>query len=570
MKKVVFSFLAVVSAISIATAQSLEEGVKALYYQKYTNAEKILQDVVNKGKEPDGQAIYWLGQVYLDNTYGEADGVAKANTLYQKYAASKDPWVLVGLGEIDFINHNKQAAEQKFEAALAAADKFKGRHKEEEQAKLMTAVGRASVYGNRDIGDPAYAIPILQKAMDLDKTNPEPCLYLGMNFLKLGGDQGGNAFVAFNNAILRNPAYAAAYYRMGKIFHSQNNFDVMDEWYKKGIAADATYAPIYLDYFDYFKNTDYNKAKGYLDQYVKNSDGGCNVQYFQADYLFRSGSYQESINKGKEMEAGTCANFSHLNLLMAMNYHRLGDTAQSVTYAKKFFSTVAPSNLSADDYAFGGFIYKDVPEMADSAVKYLKIAYDMDTIPAEKAIYADSIAFALEKANKPVEKYQWLRKLYDEKDSTSDGYNTALFNAGYAAYELAQTDSTYYPTADTLFNLYKTKYPTQIYGYKYLVDSKLKAGDTTAAVPAIMDYIDFMKKDTAKYKDYILAQYGFLANYYVNSKGDYPNGLKMFDAILALDPTNAAAKQYGDQIRSYLEKHKGDADSTSTDSTGGK
>jgi len=564
MKKVVFSFLAVVCAVSFAAAQKLEDGVTALYYQKYTDAEKILQDLVNKAKSPDGQTIYWLGQVYLDNTYGESDGVAKAQALYQKYASLNDPWVQVGLGEIDYINKNKQAAEQKFEAAMAAASKFRGKHKEEDQCNLMTAIGRASAYGDRDQGDPAYVIPILQKAMDLDKTNPNPCVYLGINFLKLGGDQGGNAFVAFNNAITRNPKFALGYYRMGKIFHSQNNFEVMDEWYKKGIAADPTYAPIYLDYFDYFKNTDYNKAKTYLDLYVKNSDGGCNVQYFQADYLFRSGSYQESINKGKEMEAGSCANFSHLNLLLAMNYHRLGDTTQAVSYAKKFFANTSASNLLADDYAFGGFIYKDVPEMADTAVKYLKIAYDMDTIPAEKAIYADSIAAALEKANKPVEKYQWLRKLYDEKDSTSDGYNTAMFNAGYAAFELAQQDSTYWPSADSLFTKYKTKYPDQPYGYMYMVRSKLLAKDTTGAIPEIQDFIGFMKKDSVKYKEELMGQYGFLANYYVNVKGDYPNGLKMFDAILALDPTNAAAKQYGDQIRAYLEKHKDGADSTGT------
>ena len=558
MKKVVFSFLAVICAVSFAAAQSLEDGVKALYYQKYTDAGKILQDLVNKKAE--GEAIYWLGQVYLENTFGESDGVGKAQALYQKYASTNDPWVLVGLGEIDYINHNKQAAEQKFDKALAT--KFKGRHKDEMQAALMTAIGRASIYGNRDIGDPAYAIGILQKAMDLDKTNPAPCVILGMNFLKLGGE-GGNAFVAFNNAILRDPTYAEGFYRMGRIFHSQNNFDVMDEWYKKGIAADPTYAPIYLDYFDFFKNTDYNKAKGYLDLYVKNSDGGCNVQYFQADYLFRSGSYQESINKAKEMEAGTCADFSHLNLLLGMNYHRLGDSVQAVNYANKFFAKTAATNLTADDYAFGGYIFKETTATADSAVKYLKMAYALDTLEAQKAIYADSIAYALEKANKPVEKYKWLRQLYDEKDSTSDGYNTALFNAGYAAFELGKTDSSYYPTADTLFELYKTKYPDQIYGYKYLRDSKLAQKDTTAAVPAVLDYIAFMKKDdSVKYKDYILAEYGMLAGYYVNSKNDYENGLKMFDAILAFDPTNEAAKQFGDQIRTFLDAQKAEKDST--------
>ena len=558
MKKVVLSFLVVVSAISMAAAQKLEDGVKAVYYQKYSDAEKILQAVVDKSAE--GQAIYWLGQVYLENTYGETDGIAKATALYQKYASTNDPWVLVGLGAIDFINHNNQAAEQKFETAMNF--KFKGRNKDKDQASLMTAIGRASAYGNRDIGDPAYVIPVLQKAMEIDKASAEPCVFLGMNFLKLGGDQGGNAFVAFNNAITREPAYAAGYYHMGMIFHSQNNFEVMDEWYKKGIAADPTFAPIYLDYFNYFKNTDYNKAKEYLDLYVKNSDGGCNVQYFQADYLFRSGSYQESINKGKEMEASTCATFPHLPLLMAVNYHRLGDTVQAVTYAKKFFSTVSATNILPDDYAFGGFIYKDVPEMADTAVKYLKIAYKLDTIPESRAIYADSIATALETANKPIEKYNWLRQLYDEKDSTMDGYNTALFNAGYAAFELAQTDSTYFPTADTLFGLYKTKYPDQIFGYRYLVASKLMAKDTAAAIPEINDFVTFMEKDTEKYKNELIGQYYFLANYYVNAKEDYPTGLTMFNKVLALDPTDATAKQYSDQIAAFLDSQKAEGDST--------
>lgn len=569
MKKVIFSFLAVLTAVSFATAQKLEDGVKALYYQKYSDAEKILQALVTKDAE-EGQNVYWLGQVYLDNTYGETDGVGKALALYQKYAASNNPWIAVGLGEIDYINHNKEAAEQKFQKALDAADKFRGRHKDEEKAALMTAIGRASVYGNRDIGNPAFAIPILQKAMDLDKENPNPALYLGMNFLKLGGDQGGNAFVAFNNAILRDPTFAAAYYRMGRIFHSQNNFEVMDDWYKKGIAADPAYAPIYLDYFDYFKNNDFNKAKEYLDKYVTNSDGGCGVQYFQADYLFRSGNYQESINKGKEMEAGACASYPHLPLLLAVNYHRLGDTAQAVTYAKKFFSTVSPANILPDDYAFGGFIYKDVPEMADSAIKYLKIAYNLDTIQAEKDVYADSIAYALEKANKPIEKYKWLRELYDAKDSTQDGYNTALFNVGYSALQVAtNTDSTYFPVADSMFTTYKSKYPDQVYGYMYLVRTKLASKDTAAAIPEMLQYIDFMKKDTAKYKAQLLNQYSFLANYYVNTKGDYPNGLKMFEAISALEPTNAEAKQYADQIRTYLEKHGGESPAASDSSSTG-
>jgi len=359
MKKIVFSVLTVAGSVAFATAQNLNDGIQALYYGKYTKATQILEQLVQKDPRND-QAVYWLGQVYIDpKNSGVSDGVQKAATLYQQTAALgvNSPWILVGQGQIDYINHKNDAAEQKFEQA-STGSYFKGKSKDADLAKILTAIGRASAYGNKDVGDPAYAIPALQKALTLDKVAPEPDLYLGINFLKMGGDQGGNAYNAFNDAVQRNPKYAAAYYQMGLIWHAQDNIEAMNEWYEKGIAADPAYAPIYLDYFTYWKTKNIDSAKIYLDKYVTNSDGGCDVQYYQANYLFQAGSYQESINKAKQMESGACANYAHLPLLFAMNYHRVGDSAQAVTYAKKFFAGTA--TYDPWDYAMGGFIYKDV------------------------------------------------------------------------------------------------------------------------------------------------------------------------------------------------------------------
>ncbi|HEY0299008.1 MAG TPA: tetratricopeptide repeat protein [Arachidicoccus sp.] len=568
MKKIVFSVLALAGGVSFVSAQSLDDGIKALYYGKFTSATQILQQVVQKDPK-NTEAVYWLGQVYLNDTYGETNGVQKAATLYQQTATAnpQDAWILVGLGEIDYINKNNTAAEQKFEQAITLSNSFKGKNKEKNQAAILTGIGRASAYGNKDMGDPSYAIPALQKAANLDKTAPEPDLYLGMNFLKLGGDMGGNAYQAYADAKNRDPKYAAAFYHMGLIFHGQDNYEVMDTWYQQGIAADPNYGPIYADYFDYWKAKDANKAKGFLDKYVGVSDNGCDVQYYQADYLFQAGSYQESLAKGKQMESGSCASFSHLPLLMAMDYHRLGDVANATSYAKKFFASTAASNILADDYAYGGYIFKDDSTMADSAVAYLEKAYELDTLPANRTVYSDSISYALDKANKPVEKYKWDRKVYDSKDTGADGYNLAMFNVGYDALQVATTDPKYFPIADSFFVNYKARYPEQIYGYKYLATSKLMQGDTTAAVPYVEDYIGQMSKDTAKYKTDMIDEYGVLANYYVNSKGDYASGLKQFQGILSVDPTNETAKQYAEQIQAYLDKHKGGA---AADSTGKK
>lgn len=556
MKKIVLSFLALASGIAFASAQKLEDGIQALYYGKFTSAEQTFQQVVQKNPQ-DGQSIYWLGQVYLENKNGETDGTGKALDLYQKAANLNSPWILVGLGEIDYINHKNDAAEQKFEQAITLADKIKGRHKEVDQAAIRTAIGRASAYGDKDLGDPAYAIPKLQEAMNLDKTDPNSALYLGLNFLKLGGDQGGNAYSAFTQASNRDPKFAAADYHLGLIFQSQDNFDVMNQWYQTGITADPTFAPIYLGYFNYYKDKDVNKAKEYLDKYVANSDNGCEVQYYQADYLFQTGSYQESINKAKQMEAGSCATYSHLPLLMAADYHRLGDTTQAVTYAKKFFTTVAPGNIQPYDYAFAGFIYKDIPEMADTAVTYLTKAYDMDTLASDKAMYADSISYALDKANKPIAKYDWLRKLYNAKD-TASRTNLDIFNLGQAALEAGKVNKVYLPTADTMFTLYKTKYPKQAYGYYYLEQTKLAEDTSTIvqAIPAINDYINFLSKDTVKNKELIIAEYGKLGSYYVYDVKDYAKGLEIFQKIANLDPTNDAAKSAVDQLQKAVEQQK--------------
>ena len=126
--------------------------------------------------------------------------------------------------------------------------------------------------GNSKQGDPHYGIDKLKQAAQIDPKNPEIYINLGMCYLKLGGDHGGEAFEAFRQATVINPQYARAYYRIGKVYQTQRNKESMDEWYGKAIAADATFAPVYLQYFLYYSEKDVNAAKEYLDKYVANAD----------------------------------------------------------------------------------------------------------------------------------------------------------------------------------------------------------------------------------------------------------------------------------------------------------
>jgi Flp pilus assembly protein TadD len=79
-----------------AFAQSVDDGKRFLYYQRYQSAKDAFSKAL-AAKPNDGETTYWLGQAEL----GLKDS-AGAKDLYQKalQANGNDPWLLVGMGEI--------------------------------------------------------------------------------------------------------------------------------------------------------------------------------------------------------------------------------------------------------------------------------------------------------------------------------------------------------------------------------------------------------------------------------------------------------------------------------------
>ncbi|MGL1321167.1 tetratricopeptide repeat protein, partial [Vibrio parahaemolyticus] len=67
---------------------------------------------------------------------------------------------------------------------------------------------------------------------------------MGINYLKLGGENGGEAVKAYEEAIAKDPKNALAYYRIGKIYLSQNNKEIFDQYFDKAIQADPTFPQV--------------------------------------------------------------------------------------------------------------------------------------------------------------------------------------------------------------------------------------------------------------------------------------------------------------------------------------
>lgn len=542
MKKAII-LLAVLFFGTLLQAQNLEEGKKALYDGRFTTAKNAFTNIV-ASKPKDAEATYWLGQTYM-----RMDDIQAAKEVYQKALQSglNDPILLVGMGHVEMLEGKKDQAMQRFEQAINNSKTRKG-----ENPEILNAVGRANADGASTVGNPQYAIEKLKRAAQLSPTDPDIYVNLGINYLKLGNEHGGDSYEAFNNALKIDPNYAQAKYRLGKIFLSQGNKEKFEGYFLGAVESDPKFAPAYLDLYNYYAQRDVNKAKDYLEKYMANSDKDCSVDFFYADYLFRAGKYQESLDKARSMENGLCKNYPRLKILYAYNYDRLGDSTQAKANIESYLSTAAPDKIQPDDYLLAASILKRIQGSEEGAIKYLKIALANDTVRTNQYMYMDTIASLYRKTGDMNARLEWLQKSFQTNPKPS---NFDTYNLGDAAINAGRFD-----IADSMFNIYKTKYPDQIYGYQGQARSAItKDKDTTtgSAVPAVMGYIQFMERtDKEKYKNVILQNYGYLVYVHANVQKDYPAALKDLEGILAVDPENTYAKSTAEQINKIINPPK--------------
>ena len=558
MKKLTFLVVAVLLTGKMLMAQDAEAGKRFLYYNRLTSAKQTLEKAVAANPK-DANATYWLGQTLLstDNAAGKKD-VAGAKALYQKALNEgvNDPLIWVGMGHVELLEGKKNEARQRFESAITASIK-----KKKEDPTILNAIGRANADGGTEIGDPAYAIVKLKRAAELDPKNPDIYVNLGINYLKAGGEKsGGDAYEAFGNALRIDPKYALANFRLGKIFQSQNNKEKFEQYFTAAIESDPAFAPAYRELYDYYQNRDINKAREYLDKYIANSDKDCNTEFYYADYLFRSGKYQESLTKVKDLENGACKGYPQLKVLYAYNYDRLGDSLQAKSNIESYLNTTDPALIKPDQYMFAASVLKNIQGSEQSAVKYLEKALEFDTARATRFMYMDTIASLYKKLGMMPERLEWLRKSFATNPNPS---NLDMYNIGDAALNAGILD-----LADSSFNNYKKAYPDQIYGYLGLSKTAVaRDRDTTAgsAVPAVLDYINMLKKtDAQRYKNQIIQNYGYLVYVHANVQKDYPAAIKDLEGILEVDPQNSYATATIEQIKKVMNPSKAPAKSTSS------
>ena len=525
----------------------LAEGVKMLNYEKNKSALNFFKEAYDKNPA-DGETSFWYGQAMLAQNYNgisTPESIQKAKELYQKSLQAKgsDAWLLVGMSHIQSLEGaDANAVKQNLEVAITSTLNTKGKYKGKPSQDIINAIGYVFAELPISIGDHRYAIDKLKETISAyDVVNSSLYVNLGINYLKLGGgENGGDAVTAFQNAINADPKNAYAYYRIGKVYQTQNNKESLDEYFNKAIAADPAIAPVYFSLYTYYAEVSTSIAKTNLDLFLQYADKDPIFEYFSADYLFRSGQFDLSLEKAKAMEAaGSLSIFPGLAVLLAKNYDKKGDTVLAKSYIEPYITNTTPDKLINTDYELAVKILSKFSGSQASLVANLEKAIAADTVKANKLKYYKLGYEMLEKSNMYTDELKWY--------------------ANYSALRGAKDEVYYYKTTSIAINAkegaiasstakeYVAAFPEKPNGYSMNVRAA-KLLDTANNLGILFEAVntqnEFLLKDVTKNKQTLINNYYTLIGYYNETKG-YENAVLMCDKVLELvpeDPTTLQAK----------------------------
>ena len=546
MKKIGLMLTSFILMVNVLFAQNIEEGKKFLNYDRFESAAKVFNDLLTANPN-NIEAAYWLGQTYLRNPDNTDTMAAKA--LYQKtlQANPNEALIIVGMGEVELFEGKSSEARNRFETAINMT-------KKRDLGEILWAVGRANI--DVKSGSATYAVDKLQTAIDKDRKNNNADLYIALGDAYRKLIDGANATVAYQTAISIDPKNALPYFMIGRIYETQGfgQESIYMKYYNEAIAADPNFAPVYYWLYSYYYQRDVNKAREYLNEYVKVADNDSKNCHAEASLLYVSKLYEEAIKKANACisTAPGAKPFPALFALKAYSYNKLGDTAKAREFFEEFFAKVNPDNIGPNDYVTFAQVLLQTPGNNAKAESYVEKAIKLDTVPANKLNYVRDVAKSLYDQERFSAAGNWYKKILY---LSPDYGKVDLYWAGYS--EFRGQD---YVAADSVFTLYQQKFPDDLFGWYLGARSKegIDTGQTGLAKP---DYDMIIKiadtvQDKQSIKDKLIPAYRYMVAYYYNLKGDAGKALENNDKILEIDPEDANALQVKESLTPILKKQK--------------
>jgi len=513
--KVAVIMLATMMGVSFVKAQTLDDGRKFLYYEKYISAKNVFEKLLAANPN-NTDAAYWLGQTLIRPEEGEGKDVAAAKELYRKTleANSNNALLTAGMGHIELLEGKTQDARNRFETAISLS--------QGKNIQVLNAIGFANADFDSKNGDAAYAIEKLKQATGIKGfKDAETYTILGDAYRKLG--DGGAAQTAYESALTIDPHYARAKYRIGKIYQTQGTSqqDIYMKYFNDAIALDPNYTPVYYNLYRLNYETNVVKSAEYLEKYLSlQGQDEPNACYYRATIKYAQGLFAEAITQADAcIGAGGTTPDVRLYGLKGYAYDKLNDSANAKTAFEKFFQLQKPEKIGPTDIGIYAKILLKFQGNEALAGTMIDKAVALDSTEAGKVILLKSMATRYEGQKNYLEAANWYKKIVDVKKAPT---KTDIYN-----YANNFSKGGNYQAAIDGWNIYTSKYPTETYGFymtaitQAKIDTAMTAG---LAAPNYQKVIDLGEAqwatDSAKVKTHLLNAYKYFIEYSYNIQKD--------------------------------------------------
>lgn len=521
--------MATLSTFSFGSkAQSLDEGIKMVKYERFTSAEKILQPLA--ATNPVANYYYGLAEL------GEGNKT-EAQAIFQKFP--EDAANMAGMARMAYQAGNASEGDR---ITKAITDKAKKRDWE-----AYAFAADAINYGGGSAQD---AVKYYDEAIKRGGDNANTHIGIGDAYQKIQGG-GGKAMDNYEWVTSKDPKNSLSFSRIGKLWYDARNYTDALTNYQKAKDADPANPLPYSDLANvYFYVGKYELAKQNIEQYLTLSDQSCDDKIRYANILFLAKYYPDAVSKMNEV-IGKCGEKPYMYRVLGYSQYETKDYANALSNMRTFFQKQTNAQkILPSDYMYLGRIFS-AEKQPDSADFYFMKAIAVDTAADKSATY-NEIADGYKSMNTQ-EGYAASAKYYKMALNAKGDKASALdyFNYGLMAYYSKQYDS----AAKAYLDM-ETKYPDQpsaTYWRARVAAAVDNEGKTGAAVPLFEKWLAIPNYQH-KSSDLNLAyQYMAIVAY---NKNDKKTTLDYVAKIKSIDPENALAKQLEDILSKQASNKK--------------
>ncbi len=498
-------------------SQDIPAGKKMIQYKRYTTAEKVFSQLMEKDRT-DSVAAYWFGQSLLLHKEGK-----KAVTHFLS-GLQKNNSHLVNAGLAEAYASIGQTERAK--VILNRIEKKAGEHYNEE---LGNALARAYIR----LSDFTKAEEHFKNVLHNSPGNKESLRLLGN--LAMEKMNGSEAYDYFQASITADSNYAPALFDLARLYllrkEPANYLPAL--W--RTLSKDSLFAPAWYELYRHAFYHDKAELRYYYSHYLEVADKTPDQEVQLLVMAFNAKNYQKVIERARLMVKqrhvvlpAICFRYT------GISHYFLGEYSLAWKDMAHYLEIREPENTSSYDIYLAAKVAMHTQHKDDLAVSVITSAFFNDSLAQFHSQFAATLANYYLSEKDSIQTTLWKERLLPFKNYAKDD----MYKVALSWFALGKPDR-----ADSLVAAMLHRDP-EAYKALYL-QAWIRAGRSflTKNTVAAGYFETFLEKttgvNTIEYRSMKEQSYHYLGDFYMATK-NYPLALTYYKSLVKYHPRDKA------------------------------